>query len=228
MPVSSVLEEIDIGLEVLDGLVERYLREFARVWVDFERQQITLGSVTYKLHHEEVGDSGAIELHKQGEAKTTMKISDPPRPPDRGLTPEEQEALAAISGKEEKLKAYIRLREKIWAEREALYLSRRKRHQRAIEALFQGMNHDPAWRAAMGEATTKEGAVKVKPPHPPLDASHDEWFNWFHLITDELGFKMNLKELALKMGLSHDYVRHLHMDYMAEHGGRKRHRITQE
>ncbi len=47
MPVSTVLEEIPIALEVLDALVERYLSEFARVWVDFDREQTTLGSVTH-------------------------------------------------------------------------------------------------------------------------------------------------------------------------------------
>ena len=218
MPVSSVLEEIPIALGVLDALVERYLSEFARVWVDFDRERTTLGSVTYGLHYEELGDLGTITLYSSGEQKSTMKIHEPARRPDRDLTPEEQKDLAAISDRKEKLKAHTDLREKIRAERKEVYLKRKKRHQRAIEALFQGLNLDRAWRAAMEGVTTTEGTIK-KPDPPPIDAPSDEWFDWFHLVTDKLGFKMNLKELASKMGLSHDYVRHLHMDYMAEHGG---------
>jgi len=222
-----VLQEIPIGLEVLDALVERYLSEFAHVWVDFDREPTTLGSVTYGLRHEELGDLATITLYSSGEQKSTMKIHKPVRWPDRDLTPEEQKDLAAISDRKEKLKAHTDLREKIRAEREEVYLKRKKRHQRATEALFQGLNLDRAWRVAMQGVTTTEGAIK-KPDPPSIDAPSDEWFEWFHLVTDKLGFKMNLKELALKMGLSHDYVRHLHMDYMAEHGGRKRHRMTQE
>lgn len=50
-----------------------------------------------------------------------------------------------------------------------------------------------------------------------MDASHDAWFDWYHKITDDLSYKMTLRELAIEMGLSYDYVRQLHSHYMAEH-----------
>ena len=45
----------------------------------------------------------------------------------------------------------------------------------------------------------------------------DDWFRWFHNATDELGFKISLKDLSNLMGLSHSRVRHLHAEYQAEY-----------
>jgi hypothetical protein len=55
------------------------------------------------------------------------------------------------------------------------------------------------------------------PAHPQIDAPRDDWFRWFHYATDELGFKVSLKDLANLMGLSHSRVRHLHAEYQAEY-----------
>ena len=171
MPLAIEWEEIPIALEVLDALVERYLSEFARVWVNFDREQKTLGSVIYRLRHDQLGDSGTINLYKVGEQKSTMKIHDPPRLPDRDPTPEEQKTLAVISDREEKLKAHTRLREKIRAERDALYLRRRKCRALATKALFQGMSLSPAWQVAMGKATTEDDASnKLRLMNTKLDA----------------------------------------------------------
>ena len=55
------------------------------------------------------------------------------------------------------------------------------------------------------------------PEHPRINAPHDDWFRWYHYVTDELGFQRTLKDLAESMGLSHSRVKHLHADYQAEH-----------
>lgn len=55
-----------------------------------------------------------------------------------------------------------------------------------------------------------------KPPKPETGAPRDDWFHWYHIVTDELNYQMTLKELASEMGLSHNYVRQLHAQYMAQ------------
>lgn len=55
------------------------------------------------------------------------------------------------------------------------------------------------------------------PESPKKGAPHDDWFRWYHYITDELGFQHTLRDLAESMGFSHSHVKHLHADYQAEH-----------
>ncbi|MBN1889462.1 MAG: hypothetical protein JW850_15820 [Thermoflexales bacterium] len=76
---------------------------------------------------------------------------------------------------------------------------------------------EPASEPAGAGDPTGENASRVMPAPPPMNAPHDDWFRWYHIATDDIGYRMTLKDLADKMGLSHNYTRRLHSEYMAQH-----------
>lgn len=63
-------------------------------------------------------------------------------------------------------------------------------------------------------------ATGAGPPAEPVlgfKAPREEWFRWYHQMIDS-GYRFTLRELAKKLGLAYDTVKHEHADYLAEHG----------
>lgn len=59
---------------------------------------------------------------------------------------------------------------------------------------------------------------RVKPDPPPPGSPYDKFFDWYHHLNDDLGFKLTLEDLGGYMGLSHSRVRRLHSLYLKERG----------
>lgn len=71
------------------------------------------------------------------------------------------------------------------------------------------------------ERSPTGAAIMSIPEEPPENAGYEDWFKWYHIVKDDLNFRFTLKDLATKMYKSHNTVRKLHADYMAEHGTKK-------
>ncbi len=82
-----------------------------------------------------------------------------------------------------------------------------------------GDEHDgeQAQAASRPAGAGDDGGQADKPPQPSKDASNDDWFRWYHVVVDDKGYKMTLKELAKKMGLSYSYTRRLHSEYKVQY-----------
>ncbi|RLC83358.1 MAG: hypothetical protein DRI79_13980 [Chloroflexi bacterium] len=141
-----ILERIPIPLDILDALVERYLPGLAPGWVEFDREEITGGSVLYRMRQENLGDLGTIKLLKTGLQESAMEVRRPPLPSPRDLTQEERDKLAAISDpgeRERLLSIMIRL---IRDERNARARNRQKHQADVIKALFNRLARDWTWQ----------------------------------------------------------------------------------
>lgn len=161
-----ILERIPIPLDILDALVERYLPGLAPGWVEFDREEITGGSVLYRMRQENLGDLGTIKLLKTGLQESAMEVRRPPLPSPRDLTQEERDKLAAISDpgeRERLLSIMIRL---IRDERNARARNRQKHQADVIKALFNRLARDWTWQkycsdlAQQTSTPAEEGAGK--------------------------------------------------------------------
>jgi len=90
-------EELEIPLDVLDAAICQAL-DNAPVpgWIEFERQQRTLGSVTYWLRQRELGGLGTLKLHKRTDAITEMNIAEPARRLDARQRRHFEEVIAYV------------------------------------------------------------------------------------------------------------------------------------
>jgi len=146
-----ILEGIPLPLDILDALVERYLPGFAPGWVGFGREEITGGSVLYRMRQEDLGDLGTIKLLKTGPQESAMDVKRPPHPLPRALTQEEQDKLAAISDPKEReclLSIMVRL---TWDERDARARHRREHQANVIKCLFNQLARDRTWQKHWGD-----------------------------------------------------------------------------
>jgi len=72
------VEALPLSLDTLDALIERYLPGEVSGWVDFEREEVTKGSVTYRMSQAQLGELGVIKIYKSGERWTAMGVSGVP------------------------------------------------------------------------------------------------------------------------------------------------------
>ncbi len=152
---SMILREIPLSLDVLDALVERYLPACAQA-LAFERQQITLGTIRYKLFQEGLGEMGTIQLYKTGGQNTMVVVRGPPAPALCASTNEQLEEIAAIADPDERRQARVSLMECIWAEENGLYVRRCEQQTQVVQALFDLLGRDPLGRQALAEERQPE------------------------------------------------------------------------
>jgi hypothetical protein len=68
----------------------------------------------------------------------------------------------------------------------------------------------------------------TKPDPPEVDAPRDVWFHWYHYVKDVQGYRIGLKELAEKLGLSHNTVKPLHSNYQIQYRDEEDNEIVPE
>jgi hypothetical protein len=145
------LSGIPIPLDIFDALVNRYLSGPVRNWVDFDREEVTLGSVRYDLRQLELGELGTIELFKTGVQESSMFVKSPPFP---AIVPPKAD-------KEERPTTDVM--RQMWDERDALDRKRKEHQASVIQTLFNFLAKDRAWQKHWREARdrwTKQRELK--------------------------------------------------------------------
>lgn len=152
---------IPIPLDILDTLVNRYLPGLVRGWVDFNREEVTPGSVCYELRQSELGELGAIELFKTGTQESSMFVKSPPLPSTR-----------------------------LWDERDALDRKRREHQARVIQTLFNLLARDRAWQKHWREARAR-WAKQRELKHLEMDTTPDSVIRRIEEMQLDLGGKLD-------------------------------------
>ena len=155
----SVVWHVSVSLDVLDKALFFSLRRLCGGWTDFTREIFTpemspWDGVIYRLHREDLGDLGSVELRKLGEGKTALEVRRPKRPPRREFTPkelefmrlapEERKSIESCEGEVKKLqkardKRVSSVFQQIGAERKQQHQLLLKHHRLTIECLFDGL-----------------------------------------------------------------------------------------
>ena len=79
---------------------------------------------------------------------------------------------------------------------------------------IQPATNEQAERQVEGGEVGEEKGGRI-PDEPNIEhTSHDEWFDWYS-AAKRAGSRITLERLSGKMGLSHNYVRKLHVEYKA-------------
>lgn len=133
------LSGIPIPLDIFDTLVNRYLPGLVHGWVDFNREEVTSGTVCYELRQSELGELGTIELFKTGVQELSMLVKSPPLP----------SVVPPKADKEDRPVTDVR---QMWDERDALDRKRKDHQAQVIQTLFNRLAKDRAWQKHWREA----------------------------------------------------------------------------
>ncbi len=171
--------EVPLSFDILDALVMECLPGYAPGMVEFTREQITPATVIFWLRQDELGDLGQMRLRKVSKRSSEMSIVRPPRPPSRDPTPEELKAVAAMPGREERLREHAALAKKIRVETDERHRRQKEHLQRVIRAMFSRFELDLAWKKAMkGWARRRGPTVRTQirgQVFKELKDKHPEW-----------------------------------------------------
>lgn len=127
------------SLDVLDTAISYSLDCHCFGWTNFTREEPALGRVTYKLHREDLGSLGEIELRKLDEGKTVLEVRRPKTPPRREFTPEELWSIRLLDDEEAKHRTIVEIHRKIRAERKQQHQLLLEHHRLTIECLAHGL-----------------------------------------------------------------------------------------
>jgi len=144
--MTSAIWLLKIPFDVLDAAVYECLPGNVAGWVDFNRENLTYGSVIYKISQYQLGDLGTIILRKSNNTSSVLELSTPPRPLPIHPSQKEWDAqnFSAISDMLERFKRKSEFLAKFSKEADVLFQKRKEHQQNVISVLFEKLKDDLA------------------------------------------------------------------------------------
>ena len=166
----GAINELSVSLDVIDAAILACFRGWASGVVEFKREATTLGSVTYWISQNELGDLGEIHLRKKSENVSEIDIDDPPSPQKRGITQDEKDTFQFVQNKEEKQRALVAILTKISSESDDHKRRLTEYHTEVIESIFQYLRRDKIFNypvkstslESQGEKSSRDSIVKIQ------------------------------------------------------------------
>ncbi len=143
--MSGVAFEWEVEFDALAAATERCLWGYAPGWVEVQQEKAAVGSVTFRLSQDELGDLGTVTVRKLRAGWSQVDFSGPPLQGNRHPTDEDRAQIATLTDADERRQAAIELSRKLSQEQSELRRRRDEHVRNVITAYLNRLYAESIW-----------------------------------------------------------------------------------